>query len=312
MSTAPRSPAEIEVEKAEDAWRTDGSVRVDQRTAFHILFNDPGVRSYTFAALGALAMTFLILFQQGSDLGGLFVVVFGISGVMFRWTAAPALILIVITYFMWTPFGVPGGGYPNSLEIEDKRFDPVNVIFVLSVVVYLACQFRIYGLVSQAVTDESPRRKDDPTTRRPPSLIRPSELGVLFAIAAGLVVIGHVVWWFVNVVEVAPAEEFPLRWAERYRGLGGYTPPPGGMPPGVTRFVVLVGILFFGFLLSRLVFGYWRLRVMGPAEARMILLDGGWSETSRERSRLEKWRVWGRTRAAAQEEKEQTRTGDKP
>ena len=29
----------------------------------------------------------------------------------------------------------------------------------------------------------------------------------------------------------------------------------------------------------------------------MILLDGGWSETSRERQRQEKWRIWGRKRA---------------
>ena len=72
------------------------------------------------------------------------------------------------------------------------------------------------------------------------------------------------------------------------------------MNTGATRFVVLVGFLFFGTLTARLVFGYWRLRMMGPAEGEMILLDGGWSETSRDRQRIEKWRIWGRKRAEAQ------------
>jgi hypothetical protein len=198
---------------------------------------------------------------------------------------------------MWTPFGIPGEGYADKWRIEDERFTVTNVLLVMSVLVYVICQFRIFGLVHQAVAFEGVvKRKDEPPTRRPPGLIRASELGVMFAVAAGLVVFGHLVWWFVNGVEVAPAEDFPLRWVGTGRTIR-LAEPDGGMPPGLTRFVVLIGMLFFGFLLARLVFGYWRLRTMGPAEGGMILLDGGWSETSRERQRLEKWRVWGRRRA---------------
>src|SRR5207249_797119 len=149
----------------------------------------------------------------------------------------------------------------------------------------VACQYRVYGLVYQAVAfDGQVRRKDEPPTRRPPALIRPAELGVLLGVAAALVVAGQLVWWFANAVEVAPAADFPLRWAES--GWTIYSSqrviPPGGMGPGPTRFVVLVGLLFFGTLLARLAFGYWRLRVMGAAEGGMVLLDNGWSETSRE------------------------------
>ena len=78
---------------------------------------------------------------------------------------------------------------------------------------------------------------------------------------------------------------------------------PDGMRTGLARFVVLVGLLFFGTLIARIVFGYWRLRMMRPAEGAMILLDGGWSETSRERQRQEAWRIWGRKRAQTAEEK---------
>ena len=72
------------------------------------------------------------------------------------------------------------------------------------------------------------------------------------------------------------------------------------MNTGTTRFVVLVGVLFFGMIIARLVFGYWRLRMMGAAEGGMILLNEGWSETRRERQRQEAWRIWGRKRAKAQ------------
>ena len=86
---------------------------------------------------------------------------------------------------------------------------------------------------------------------------------------------------------------------------------PGGMSTGATRFVLVVGLLFFGTLLARLVFGYWRLRMMGPAEGGMVLLDGGWFETSRERQRQEVWRIWGRKRARRErdESSESTREG---
>jgi hypothetical protein len=53
-----------------------------------------------------------------------------------------------------------------------------------------------------------------------------------------------------------------------------------------TRFVLMAGLVFFGTLLARLVFGYWRLRVMGPAEAAMVVQEAGWDETRREDVRL--------------------------
>lgn len=313
MSTAP-PPTDIEVEDdaPDQSWRTDGSTPLDFRTSFEVLFNDPAARGYTFTALGALAMIFLILFQQGSDLGGLLIVIIGVAGVLMRWSKAPMLLLLVLTYFMWTPYGVPGDGYENRWEIEESRFRIVNVMLVLAVLVYMACQFRLFGLVSQAMAYEGAvKRKGEPPTRRPPSLIRPSELGVMFAVAAVLVVFGHVIWWLVNVIEVTPAEDFPFRMGEGGRSLRGYS-RDGELPPGFTRFVLLIGILFFGFIVGRLVFGYWRLRMLGPAEGGMILLDGGWSETSRERSRLEKWRVWGRKRAETQAQKQdRTKPGEK-
>jgi hypothetical protein len=287
--------------------RADGSVELDQRAALRVLLNDPAVRNYLFAGLGSLGLIFLILFERGSDIGGLLIVVLGAAGLLLRWAAAPPLILIVLAYFMIFPFGIPGEGFESRWEIEDGRFRPADLLLTLAVLMYVACQYRVYGLVSQAVAWEGAgRRKDEPTTRRPPALVRPNELGVLFGIAVGLVVAGQLVWWLATGIEVVPGKPFPFRVAEPGRGFRR-AESPGTLAPGLTRFVVLVGLLFFGLLVARLVFGYWRLRRMGPAEARMTLLDTGWLETKRERSRVEKWRIWGRKRAAARAAAEDAR-----
>jgi hypothetical protein len=280
--------------------RTDGSTELDMRETFRVLFQDPAVRNLTFTALGALGMIFLILFQQGSDIGGLLIVIIGVCGILLRWFASPVFVVVILTYFMIFPFGTPFDSFQSKWEISDGRFRVTDVMLVFSLLVYLACQYRIYGVVSQAVPFEGPvRRKGETPARRPPALIRPTELGVLLGTCAAFVVLGQLLWWFANASEVVPTDDFPLRWVEINPQMGDDA-LPGGMSTGTTRFVVIAGFLFFGTLLARLVFGYWRLRMMGAAEGGMVLLNGGWTETSRERQRLETWRIWGRKRAPAQ------------
>ena len=284
--------------------RTDGSTELNQRDTFRMLFSDPAVRNYVFAAFSALAMIFLCLFQQGSDLGGLLIVVLGAAGIVLRWSPASPLILLVLLYFMIFPFGIPGEAYENRFEIEDGRFRFVDIFLVMSVLVYIASQYRVLGIVSQAVAFEGMgRRKDETAARRPPALITKLEVGVMLGVAAVVVVVGQLIWWVVTSVELTPTADFPLRWVGAGRTTRRFE-PPGGLPPRGTYFVLFVGILLFVTLIGRLIFGYWRLRMMGPAEGAMILLDGGWVETRRERSRQEKWRLWGRKRRAAQAEAE--------
>ncbi len=288
--------------------RADGSTELDTRTVLELLFNDPDVRNFTFTTLGALGMIFLILLENGSDIGGLLIVIVGVCGLILRWTASPILVLLILTYFMIFPFGVPGDSIEDFTAIDEDHFRVTHVLLVMSVLVYLACQYRILGLVHQAVAfDGQIRRKDEPPARRPAALIRPAELGIMLGICGALVFSGQMIWWFANSVEVVPAEDFPLKWAEPDRTTTEHSlasrrdvPAPGSISTGVTRFVVLVGFLFFGTLIARVVFGYWRLRMMGAAEGGMILLDGSWSETSRDRQRIEKWRIWGRKRTEAQ------------
>jgi hypothetical protein len=90
----------------------DGSTELTQRDVFRILFNEPRIRNYVFAALGSLAMILLILLEQGSNLGGMLIVLIGVSGVLLRFTAAPVLIILILTYLcfpvpsLWP--GIPG------------------------------------------------------------------------------------------------------------------------------------------------------------------------------------------------------------
>jgi hypothetical protein len=300
----------------------DGSTELTQRDVFRILFNEPRIRNYVFAALGSLAMILLILLEQGSNLGGMLIVLIGVSGVLLRFTAAPVLIILILTYFMWSPFGLPGTGYSSPYTIEDRRFHFIDVMLVLSVLVYCASQFRLYGLVYQAIASDGSRHGiDEPRLRRPASLIRSSELAVMLGISVGLVLAGQLVWLIATTVQITPANPSPLGIAEDQSSQKSRRPrlnplPQGGpgtnwqnsppkdepvpLSPGETRFFVLLGFLFFGSLTARLAFGYWRLRTLSPAEGRMILLDTGWDETHRERVRLEKWRIWGRKRVEAQ------------
>src|SRR4051812_26824474 len=125
--------------------RANGSAELDQRDAFRVLFYDPAVRNYTVAALSALAMIFLVLFQQGSDLGGLLIVLVGVAGVMLRWTPAPVFVLALLTYFMVFPFGIPGEAFDSNFEIQDGRFRMTDLLLTASVLVYVACQYRLLG-----------------------------------------------------------------------------------------------------------------------------------------------------------------------
>jgi hypothetical protein len=287
----------------EDNEKTANEPLTTRETA-ELLFRDPAVRSYTYAALGALAMVFVVLFMNGSDIGAVLVVLLASAGLVLRWIAAPPLVLVVVCYFQLFPFGAPFAGFETPFEVRDSHFRVIDAVLTMAVLVYLRCQYRIFGLVQQAMPFENVlRRGGEGPVRRPASHIEPGEVGWLLGVAGGIVVVGQLAWWLVNSLEFTPNEEFPIRWSEGVTiSTFGRTRPrsPGEFSPGAHRFFAIVGLLFFGTLLARLVFGYWRLRMMNAAEGSMVLANTSWAESHRERVRTEKWRIWGRRRAAEQ------------
>ena len=298
MSEGPRElPMEeaATVEEAPRTYRRDGAVELDQRTVIRILLEEPVARNYAIAALAALAVVFMVLVESGGDIsafGGLAIVVLGVAGIALRWPVSPIFVLLIVVYFMYTPFGDPVDASYNTYrgKIEERRFHFMDVVVVLAVVVYTISHYRLAGLLAHAIAREgAARRNDDPLVRRPLAHVRPTELGNMLLFATALVIVGQLVWLFVTSFEVVPRKPVPLKVADprMYMDAGRW------MSLGASRFFILAGILIAGTLLARLVFGYWRLRTIDRTEAQMILLDEGWRETSRERSRLEKWRAWG-------------------
>lgn len=287
--------------------KKDARKPLTQRQVFELFLRDPAIRPYLFGALGGLAMMFLVLFMNGSDLGAILVLAWGLAGLLLRWIAAPIFLILTLAYFMLFPFALPDPDslYNDPTRVRDTHFMVQDVILVMAALVNLRCTYRVLGIVHLSMPFENAlRRKGEYPTRRPTSHIDPTEIGWLVAASAGLVALGQVLWFVVNVLDFVPAEEgFPLRWADvtslaRYRR---GPRDPGTYGAGGSRFFVLTGGLFFAFLFVRLVFGYWKLRTMSAAEGAMVTADTSWAESHRERVRVEKWRIWGRDRAAEKE-----------
>lgn len=283
-------PADTDTDEADDVPPEPDSLRG--------MFLNPAVRNYLYAGLAALAMVFVIMFGRLSDIGGLLLVLVGAGGMIFRRPAAPAFFLLFLFWFLIFPFGIPDPD-TMSTEFDAGHFRVGDVLLVASVLVYLACHYRVYGLTTQAVPHEQrvPSKRYDPV-RRPTDLVRQGEIPRLLYFVAGVVIAGQLVWLFVARTEIDVLANFPLRRAAWPR----YSPAqPDAIPPGLTRLVLTTGLVFFGTLLARLVFGYWRLRTMSPAEGGMVLQDAGWDETRREQTRVETWRKWlaGRSKTPA-------------
>ncbi|MFO0801078.1 MAG: hypothetical protein U0804_26735 [Gemmataceae bacterium] len=252
-------------------------------------FADGRVRALLFAGLGGLAMLFVVLFERGADVGGVMILVLGAAGLVLGWRGSPTFVVLILLYFLVFPYGLPPWE-EDPFELQEGTFRVADLMLAAALVVYLSAHYRLLGLTSLAIPPEPAGFGHKPTQRkRPADLVRKGELPRLFYLAAAVVVLGQIVWSIVINLEVDVLADFPLRTAEGpvWRRDGG------DMSPWRTRLTVVVGLIFFGTLLARLVFGYWRLRTMTPAEGAMLLTDAGWNETKRERVRVESWRMWG-------------------
>jgi len=265
---------------------------------------DPAVRNYLFAGFAALVMVFLVMLANGSDVGGFMLAVLGAAGLLFRWPAVPTFFLLFLLYFLVFPFGLPPA-YEDWTELRHGSLRVADVLLAFSVVVYLASHYRIYGLTAQALPHEprAGRRRSKPV-KRPTDLIRAGEIPRLLYVAAGVVIAGQLVWLIAISFQIDVNADFPFYYADP--ALISFRRPFSELPLTLMRMMVLFGLGFFGVLLARLVFGYWRLRLQSAAEGALALQEAGWSETHRERVRVELWRRWQKARTAKEKAKETT------
>lgn len=261
-------------------------------------FVDPAVRNYLFVGLGALVMIFMVLLQQGSDIGGLGFLMVGTVGLIFRWPTVPPFLLLWLLWFLAFPFGLPPI-YENPYELGNGTLRIADVLLAFSLVVYISVHYRLYGLTMQAVAleERALRGKKPKPTKRPASLIRSGEVARLIYLSVGVVLAGQFLWLLATSLEIDVNADFPIKWAKQR--LTGQKRLPEELYLWHTRLLILLGIGFLGTLLARLVFGYWKLRILSAAEGGMMIQDAGWDETRREQTRVEKWRIWSKDRENA-------------
>ncbi len=263
---------------------------------FMVQFRDPVARNYLFAALAALLVIAAVMFLRGGLPAALIPTVVAALGLLLRWTAMPRVFLLLLAYLIALPFGVPLGSAYS--DVPGSHFRVVDVILVGAVLTYFACQYRLSSLTLEGMPLDVPphlRRKRDRPPVRPGSLAPPEETGRLFAVIGLCLLIGQLAWLLVSELRIDFRVFPPVRLAYP---TGPFPRPPGfgELSEPTTRFLLLMGLLAVVTVPAGLVFWYWRLARLNPAEARMVLLDTGWREARRELNRQEKWRAWGAAR----------------
>ncbi len=277
---------------------TPKDARREHAAEVRALYRHPDVRNYLVTCLAALVFVFAILFGRGSDLGGLLVVVIALCGVFLRWTAAPGFVVVLVTYFLLYPTGLPEVGPARPWDVR-AVFRVEDVILAAALVVYTACQYRLLGFFSRALPAEGPTSRSavPPADRRPPAAVAAGEVAALLKAAVAVVVGGQLLWLALTAFEVRTDSGLTLGAAEP--GYDGRfdTPRPGRLSAPGSRFILVTGGVFLAAAVAQTAFWYWRLRTLGPDEARMVLQDTAWNETRRERVRVETWRAWAKRRA---------------
>ena len=250
-------------------------------------------RDYLFAGLAALLVVFVGMTLRGGPVPGAVAPAAGLLGLLLGWTSMPVVFLLMLAYLLVFPFGLPYySGAVNDAVGSQLRVP--DLVLTAAALIYLIAQYHLLGMTDRVVpTDPAPGTTG--TVRRPAAAVVPGEFSRLLSAAAASVVAGQAAWFALTHLSLDLDGFPPIR-------LG----PPAAPTPDdpytasawFTRTVLLGGAAALGGLAAGFAFWYWRLLRLTPDEARMMLLDAGWRESRRELNRLEKWRAWGRTRAA--------------
>lgn len=246
-------------------------------------------RDYLFAGFAALLVVFVGMTLRGGVAAGAVAPAVGSLALLFRWTSMPVVFLLLLSYLLVYPFGLPY--YTAGVnETVGSRFRTQDVLLVAAVLIYLSAQYRLLGLTDSLMPADPPARR----ARRPLAAAADGEFPQMMLAVAGFVLAGQVAWLGLTSLTLELDEFPPVKLGRPNPWLDEPYAPPGWL----TRGLLLGGTAALGGFAARFGFWYWRLARMTRDEARMTLLDAGWRETRRELNRQEKWRAWGRARAA--------------
>jgi hypothetical protein len=250
----------------------------------------PLVRDYSAVALGALAVSGLILYFERLGIWGLVVVLVGVVGVLVRWGLAAGLFLVLLTVF--TLFEPHVSFHPG--RFRRRGTDMTDLILAVAVVAYVAAQLRLQTLTRFAVPPDPRRQFRPPGKRVKGRWLLPTEPAhrttaegnpgevVLLLIGAAIFVLVASLLWF------RLASESPPMWVD--------------FPPPLWHIVVVVWSTVLALAAMHAFLAYLGRTYAGRDESLLYLQDQLWTATRGEQRRLNRWLAWARLRRQRKEE----------
>lgn len=264
---------------------------------------EPAERTYAvvigFSVLTIFLARFLI---DGPPVAFLFLVSAAL-GFFFKWRKMPAFGVLLLAYFLFAPLLLPYGPPANHL-FRQSHFEPMAMLLAMAVLVYLAAQYRLYGLMDRAMPSDTTTKITsmiDPHLRQVSRDLRPEVVSMCFMMA-GCVAAGSIGYLLVTEFYFEPLlDNFPVRFAGRV----GQEPSglPGSVLPWVSRLALTMAGIVLVALMTRFVFWYWRLSSLNGDEAKAIVIDTAWAENHANLRRNGRWEAWAAERTPRREQR---------
>lgn len=223
-------------------------------------------QAYFLAGMGSMVVLGIILMQSAGR-WALIPVLIGAAGLVFRWRAAPLILLAFVV------LGQLGPAWMGMMHSPRRRpMLPLEFGLCATILVYVVCQFRLVALTIGALPRD--RRRPTAKARLRPSSGPPSrEVVAALTIACVAVVLAFFIWTMTDVI--------PPRW--------------NIIKPN-WRLGLLAWLLTGVLVVTSAIVAHLGWRRLSREEAALYLQDTLWHETRREQRRINRWRAWALNR----------------
>jgi len=254
------------------------------------LIANPASRTYLMVAGGGLAVTMLTMFLIGSPVAAVLILIIGVCGLFLRLPAMPVLFVLLVSWMVFAPLGLPFGLEIFSL-IPYSHFRFLDFILVGSSMIYLIGQYRLLSIAHVGMPFDAGKlfvKSGAKPTLRPAEAPRDWELWMLFGRVAFFVLAGQLFWLAITYFRVDFEKAPPVVY--RVPVEINRQPDELFVADYLSRFLLAFACFLAIALVTRFVFWYWHLLQLQRDQARLILVDTQWVEDRRELNRQEKWR----------------------
>jgi hypothetical protein len=237
------------------------------------------VRDYSFLALGALAVSGLILYTEGLGVLGLTPVVIGLSGILLRWGAAPGLYLVTLVGTLVVA---------AEMRVQPVSSPIITLLLAAASLVYVAAQMRLQTLVRHGVPPDPRRRLRPPGRRLLGRWFLPAEASPRSGTQASG---AEVILLLASAPVFALAAYLATNWLTRRSD-----PTLDVMDPRLWQMILVVWATAITLALAWTFLAYLGRTHASVEESRLFLQDQLWTATRGEQRRINSWLVWKRLR----------------